>query len=71
VTHGGERIVGETGADETDLSTPMSEEQIERKFRGLSEDYLGKRNVDAIVESLWKLEDMDNVEAIPPAFVMA
>jgi len=71
VTHGGERIVGETGADETDLSTPMSEEQIERKFRGLSEDYLGKRNVDAIVESLWKLEDMENVEAIPPAFVMA
>jgi hypothetical protein len=49
----------------------MSEEQIERKFRGLSEDYLGKRNVDAIVESLWKLEDMENVEAIPPAFVMA
>ena len=71
VMKNGERIIGETGADETDLSTPMNREQIERKFRGVTEDCLGKRRVDGIIETLWKLEDVGNVAALPPAFVIA
>ncbi len=67
----GERIVGETGADETDLSTPMNKEQIERKFRGVTEDLLGSRRVDGIIKMLWQLEDVKNVAAIPPAFLLA
>jgi 2-methylcitrate dehydratase len=71
VMRDGERLVGETGADATDLSTPMTREQVEQKFRGLTEDYLGKRRVDAILESLWNLDGVKNVATLPPAFVFA
>ena len=70
VTASGERLVGETGGDEDDLATPKSNAKIEEKFRGLTEDFLGKKRVDAILDRLWHLEDMGNVAEIPPAFVL-
>jgi len=70
VTASGERLVGETGGDEDDLATPKSNAKIEEKFRGLTENFLGKKRVDAILVRLWHLEDMDNVAEIPPAFVL-
>ena len=66
----GERLAGEVGADETDLSTPMSDRQIEDKFRGVAEAVFGARRVDALLDTLWNLEKVGNVAAIPAEFVM-
>ena len=70
VTASGERLVGEAGGDKDDLASPRSDDQIAEKFRGLTEDFLGAKQVNAILDRLWHLEDMPNVAAIPPAFVM-
>ncbi len=71
VLRGGERVVAETGADETDLSTPMTREQIERKFRGVTEGLLGSHSTGDIIRTLWQLEEVENVSVIPPAFLIA
>ena len=56
VTSSGERLVGETGGDQDDLAAPKSDAQIEEKFRGLTEDVLGAKRVNAILDRLWHLE---------------
>ena len=70
VTGSGERLVAEAGGDQDDPSAPKSDAQIEEKFRGLTEDVLGTKQVNAILERLWHLEAMQNVAAIPPTFVL-
>ena len=70
VTANGGRLVGESGGDKDDLASPRSDTQIAEKFRGLTEDFLGAKPVNAILDCLWHLEDMRNVAAIPPAFVI-
>ena len=69
-TNGGERLVAEAGGDQDDLSAPRNDAQIAEKFRGLTEDYLGARQVNAILDRLWQLEELDDVAEIPPAFVL-
>ena len=71
VTDSGERLVGEAGGDQDDLSAPKSDAQIEDKFRGLCEEVLGAKQVNAILERLWNLEQVANVAEIPHAFVIA
>lgn len=70
VTDAGERLVGEAGGDKDELSAVMSDAQIEEKFRGLCEDVLGGKQVRIILDTLWHLEKMENVAAIPPALVL-
>ena len=70
MTGGGGQLVGEAGGDEDDLSAPRSDAQIEDKFRGLTEDVLGAKQVNRILDRLWHLDDMKNVAEIPPAFVL-
>ena len=72
VTGSGERLVGESGGgDQDDLAGPKSEAYIGEKFRRLTEDYLGAKQVKIILDRLWSLEDLDNVAEIPPAFIVA
>ena len=70
VTSGGERLVGETGGDQDDSGAPKSDAQIDEKFRGLSEDYLGAKQVNTILDCLWHLEELKNVAEIPPALIL-
>jgi len=67
----GELLVGKAGGEKDELSDHKTDAQIEDKFRMLSEEVLGARQVDSIFGQLWKLEQMENVAAIPPAFVIA
>jgi 2-methylcitrate dehydratase len=67
----GQKIVGDAGADENDLSTPKSDAQIEAKLRSLTEDVLGTQRVTAILKQLWALDRMADVAAIPASFVFA
>jgi 2-methylcitrate dehydratase len=67
----GERIVGESGGDKGDLSNPKSDAEIEAKFTGMTAEYLGTERTKALLERLWRIDDMENVAEIPPAFLFA
>ena len=43
---------------------PMSDAEIEEKFRALTADLLPQARVDALVGQLWKLEDLPDVGAL-------
>ena len=70
VMDNGERLVGKTGGDRDDMGAQKGDAEIEQKFRGLTEDPLGAKRVNLILDRLWHLEAMDNVMMIPPAFVL-
>lgn len=70
VTNDGKRLVGESGGDMGDLSEHKSDVQIADKFRNLTQDLLGAKQVNAILDCLWNLEDLPDVAKIPPAFVL-
>jgi len=40
------------------------------KFQGLTEDFLGAKRVHAILDRLWRLEDLKSVAVIPADFVL-
>jgi 2-methylcitrate dehydratase len=71
VTRDGKRVVGESGGDKGDLSERKSDAQIARKFRALTAEMLGAERADAILDRLWNLDTLQDVTAIPPAFVPA
>lgn len=71
VTNSGERFVGEAGGDEDDLSTTMSDRQIEDKFRGVTESVFGAARVNAMLDRLWNLERDRTVAAMLPEFLMS
>jgi len=70
VTSAGEQRVGEAGGDDNDLAEQMSDTQVAEKFRGLTEDYLGPRRVDAILDGLWHLDQLSDVAGIPSTFIL-
>ena len=69
-TGSGERIVGESGGAHGGLADIWSDAAVADKFRGLTEDFLGAKQANAILDRLWNLEDVKNVAGIPPAFVL-
>lgn len=68
---GGERLAGEAGGDQGDLSQPKSDAEIEDKFRALAEGMLGAKRVDTALAALWSLESETDVSHIPPLLVFA
>jgi len=64
----GECMVGETGGDKGDLVEEKSDSHIIKKFRELTEAYLGDPRINFILDRLWQLENVKNVSDIPPAF---
>ena len=71
VTAGGEPLVGESGGDRDDLANEASSTQISEKFRWLTEDYLGAKRVDSMLERLWQWEMFENMADIPAALILA
>jgi 2-methylcitrate dehydratase len=68
----GERIVGESWKSEVD-DTPTPEKtdaQIVKKFIGFTDELLGSKNVAALLDELWRLEDVKDVATIPPRFAL-
>lgn len=43
---------------------PMSDADLERKFRGLAEPVLASSQIDRLIEGCWKLEQLDDVGAL-------
>jgi 2-methylcitrate dehydratase len=71
VLHDGERLVGEAGGEQGDLSQPKSDAEIADKFRALTQGVLGRKRVDAALDALWRLESLPDAAQIPPLFVFA
>lgn len=46
------------------LENPMTDAQIEEKFRAVGGTVLSRRRVDKLLEALWALEDMNDVSAL-------
>lgn len=70
VTNSGERLAADAGGDADDLAAPKSAAQIEEKFRSLAQESLSQKRADALLEQLWKLEDLRDVGVIPPGFLL-
>ena len=70
VTANGERLVGETGGTLGDVADTKSDKEIEEKFRGFTEEVIGRSRVDSILERLWRLDALQSVSEIPSAFVL-
>ncbi|MBI4304551.1 MAG: MmgE/PrpD family protein [Chloroflexi bacterium] len=70
VTNDGKRHVSELSSIKGDPIDPMTDGEIEDKFRMQCEDFLGKDRVRFILDKLWQLEKMNDVAAIPPTFVL-
>jgi hypothetical protein len=71
VLHDGERLVGEAGGEQGDLSQPKSDAEIADKFRALTHGVLGHKRVDAALDTLWRLESLPDAAEIPRLFVLA
>jgi 2-methylcitrate dehydratase len=71
VTNTGERLVGETGGENGELSEPKSDAWIADKFRGCTEDCLGAKRVNSVLDRLWHLDKIENVAQIPAALILA
>lgn len=54
-TKSGERFERRTGIQRGDHRNPMSEQELERKFRGMAEPISSTGRVDRVIESIWEL----------------
>ena len=70
VRKNGQKLIAEAGGDEDDLSHEMSDAKVMEKFRMFTEDMLGAKQVARILDQLWHLEELENVAAIMPNFVL-
>ena len=70
VTTSGQRHVGEVNSIKGDTRDPMSDGEIEDKFRNNTLGILSGERVRSILDRLWQLEEMEDVAEIPPALVL-
>jgi 2-methylcitrate dehydratase len=71
ILRNGERLVGEAGGDKGDLSQTKTDNEIEEKFRSLTEGLLTEEQADVALRVLWKLDSADDVSLIAPLLVVA
>jgi 2-methylcitrate dehydratase len=58
---GGGKRVAEAPYFKGHARRPLSDAEIEEKFRGLAEEPLGKKRADAVLSAAWKLEKLGDV----------
>jgi 2-methylcitrate dehydratase len=61
VTSGDERLKAEVPYLRGHYKNPMSDQEIEDKFRALAADWLTSRQVDALLDRLWNLEQVRDI----------
>jgi len=57
---GGKRVAAEARYFKGHAQRPLSDEEIERKFRALAVPLLGKKRADAVLATAWKLEKLSD-----------
>jgi len=58
---GGKKQTAEAPYFKGHAKRPLSDSEIEQKFRGLAETALGKKGADAVLATAWRLEKLDDV----------
>ena len=61
VTSRGERFKAEVPYHRGHYKNPMSDQEIETKFRRLAEEWLTSRQIDALLDRLWNLEQVADI----------
>jgi 2-methylcitrate dehydratase len=61
VTSRGEHLAAEVPYHRGHYKNPMSDREIETKFRALAEDWLTSRQIDALLDRLWNLEQVADI----------
>lgn len=65
----GETFVSEIRYPRGHEKSPMSDAEVENKFRDLCTDPLGAQNCDRVLKALWQLEDMKDANEITALLV--
>jgi 2-methylcitrate dehydratase len=61
VTTTGQRLASEVAYHRGHYKNPMSDQEVETKFRALAQDLLTARQSDALLERLWNLEQVEDI----------
>ena len=61
VTRGGERYSAEVPYHRGHYKNPMSDAEVEAKFRSLAQDLLSPGQTDALLAKLWNLEQVEDI----------
>jgi 2-methylcitrate dehydratase len=61
VTASGQRLTAEVAYHRGHYKNPMSDQEIEAKFRSLARDLLTARQIDALLDRLWNLEQVGDI----------
>jgi 2-methylcitrate dehydratase len=61
VTSTGQRLSAEVAYHRGHYKNPMSDQEVETKFRGLAQDSLTSRQIDSLLDRLWNLEQVADI----------
>src|SRR2546427_11994170 len=64
VTRSGQRFTARAEYPKGHARNPMTDDDVETKFRDLSLDVLGAARVDAVLQALWRLDDAPRIGAV-------
>jgi 2-methylcitrate dehydratase len=64
VTTRGQHLTGEVAYHRGHYKNPMSDQEIENKFRALAGDWLTSRQIDALLDRLWNLEQVADISEV-------
>jgi 2-methylcitrate dehydratase len=70
VTRSGQRLTERAEYPKGHARNPMTDDEINAKFRDLSADLLGPARADAALQALWRLEEADRVGAVVDPFTI-
>ena len=61
VTRSGERYAAEVPYHKGHYKNPMTDAEVEAKFRSLAQDFLSPAQTDTLLEKLWNLEQVEDI----------
>jgi 2-methylcitrate dehydratase len=61
VTRSGQKYSAEVPYHKGHYRNPMSDAEVEEKFRSLAKDLLSPDQTDALLEKLWHLEEVEHI----------
>jgi 2-methylcitrate dehydratase len=64
VTNAGQRYSSEVPYHKGHYKNPMTDAEVEEKFRSLAQDLLSPDQTDALLDRLWHLEEVEDIGEI-------